>query len=385
MVAAIRKQGELADARWRAAFESVPREVFVPEFLRPEGDGGASAHLTLRADDPDPRRRADWLASAYADTALVTQVSPGHGPVSSSSQPSLMAMMLRLLSLRDGDRVLEIGTGTGYNAALLAHRLGGESVVTVDLEESITGPARSRLAEAGYGGVRVVTGDGAGGWPPGAPYDAVVATCAVPAVPPEWPAQMRPGGLIVTPLGTGLLRLRVGQNATAEGRFLPTGAYFVPLRGPAAASAGAARAVAAAAGARECEEPEEPAQGRAMRGAGSPTRSDIPLGPGIEPFTFLLRFALADAELTLSHRRRPQEFSAMVAAGDGSIAHLAPDGRVTRSGPRDVWGEVERLYARWVEWGRPDRDRFGVTVRPDRQWIWLDRPAGGPWQRDLSW
>ncbi|MCZ9339668.1 methyltransferase domain-containing protein, partial [Streptomyces sp. TRM76130] len=102
---------------------------------------------------------------------------------SSSSQPSLMALMLAELRVADGDRVLEIGAGTGYNAALLCHRLGDDGLVTtVDLDPEITDSARRHLDAAGYHPA-VVTGDGARGVPGRAPYDRIIATCALPAVP----------------------------------------------------------------------------------------------------------------------------------------------------------------------------------------------------------
>ncbi|PRH75788.1 methyltransferase, partial [Streptomyces solincola] len=101
---------------------------------------------------------------------------------------------------------------------------------TVDLDEGITGPARERLADAGCHPA-VVTGDGALGCPERAPFDAVIATCTLPAVPAGWLPQCRPGARILAPLSTGLIRLRVRDEGYAEGRFLPTSAYFVALRG----------------------------------------------------------------------------------------------------------------------------------------------------------
>jgi SAM-dependent methyltransferase len=141
-----------------------------------------------------------------------------------------MACMLEALEIRDGDEVLEVGAGTGYNAALLCHRLGEENVTTVDLDPEITESARAHLAAAGYHPA-VITGDGARGAPSRAPFDKIIATCTVGSVPYDWPAQCRTGALILAPLATGLIRLRVTGPGHAEGRFLHTPAYFVPLRG----------------------------------------------------------------------------------------------------------------------------------------------------------
>ncbi|MGH8940795.1 MAG: methyltransferase domain-containing protein, partial [Actinomycetes bacterium] len=110
------------DPAWREAFEQVPRHVFVPQFYRPDG--------TL-VDGADPDMRDEWLDAVYRDDSLITQrlAQPGSGmmvPTSSSTRPSLMALMLGMLDVQDGQTVLEIGTGTGYNAALLAYLLGDD-------------------------------------------------------------------------------------------------------------------------------------------------------------------------------------------------------------------------------------------------------------------
>lgn len=173
-----------ADPVWREAFESVPRHLFVPYYYVAVPGG----HERRWGESPGPRARERWLRGVYADTPLATRLRDGE-LVSSSSQPSLMAMMLTELRVRDGDRVLEIGAGTGYNAALLAHRLGDDGLVTtVDLEPEITEAARGHLAAAGYHPV-VVTGDGARGVPERAPStgSSPPAPCR-PSRPPGSPS-----------------------------------------------------------------------------------------------------------------------------------------------------------------------------------------------------
>ncbi|GLX18477.1 MULTISPECIES: methyltransferase domain-containing protein [Streptomyces] len=221
--------GVLEDPAWRAAFAAVPRHLFVPYFWTGRGAG----HERLWDEDPDPERRARWLRGVYTDAPLATRLRDGE-LVSSSSQPSLMAKMLDALQVRDGDNVLEIGAGTGYNAALLCHRLGDGLVTTVDLDEEITESARSHLARLGYRPA-VVTGDGARGCPARAPFDRILVTCTLPLIPPAWLGQCRPGARILAPLSTGLIALTVRDAGFAEGRFLHTSAYFVPLRGATAA------------------------------------------------------------------------------------------------------------------------------------------------------
>ncbi|MEU0333304.1 methyltransferase domain-containing protein [Streptomyces sp. NPDC006193] len=215
-----------ADPVWREAFAAVPRHLFVPYYYV-AGRGGYERRW---GESPDPVERERWVRGAYADVPLATRLRDGE-LLSSSSQPSLMARMLVALRVEDGHRVLEVGAGTGYNAALLAHRLGDDGLVTtVDLEPEIAESARQHLAKAGFHPV-VVTGDGARGVPERAPFDRIVATCELPTVPRAWLAQCRPGARVLAPLATGLLALTVRDAEHAEGRFLPTAAYFVPLRG----------------------------------------------------------------------------------------------------------------------------------------------------------
>jgi protein-L-isoaspartate(D-aspartate) O-methyltransferase len=248
MVRRIVAGGGLTDPAWRKAFAEVPRHLFVPGhdrtgYDRPAGNTGSAG----REEGMDTRRRLRRLSVAYADQPIPTRVVGGQ-LVSSISQPSLMALMCQALEVTEGQRVLEIGTGTGYNAALLAHRLGPDAVTTVDLDPEITADARAHLAAYGTPAARsvvVVTGDGALGHPQRAPYDRIMATCELPAIPWAWPAQCRPGGRILAPLATGLVLLTVRGPDRAEGRFLPTPAFFVPLRGvagsPTAAGGGEPR------------------------------------------------------------------------------------------------------------------------------------------------
>ncbi|MER5210615.1 methyltransferase domain-containing protein [Streptomyces sp. NPDC002838] len=227
-----------SDPVWREVFAAVPRHLFVPYYYvggggppaRANSGVGESGYERRWCENPDPDARERWVRGAYADVPLATRLRDGE-LVSSSSQPSLMAMMLAELRVEDGNRVLEIGAGTGYNAALLAHRLGDDDLVTtVDLEPEITEAARQHLAAADYHPV-VVTGDGARGVPERAPFDRIIATCTLSSIPHAWLAQCRPGARILTPLATGLVALTVRDIEHAEGRFLHTPAYFVPLRG----------------------------------------------------------------------------------------------------------------------------------------------------------
>lgn len=157
----------------RHAFLAVPRERFVPAFATEHG-----------------------LEAVYQDQAIPTKFDAANKAVSSSSQPAIMALMLERLDLAPGQRVLEVGAGTGYNAALLKEIVGpGGRVVSVDIDPGCTRDARSALR--GRWPARVVTGDGREGYAPAAPYDRVVVTASSPRVPKAWWEQLRDGGLLM--------------------------------------------------------------------------------------------------------------------------------------------------------------------------------------------
>jgi protein-L-isoaspartate(D-aspartate) O-methyltransferase len=140
----------------------------------------------------------------YANTPVVTKVSPQGEPLSSSSEPVLVASMLELLELKPGMKVLEIGTGTGYNAALLAEIVGDQSLVTtLEIQSDVAERANRLLRAAGYGGVQVRCADGFYGWPEEAPYDRIVATTCCADISPHWLQQVAPQGWMLVPLCHG--------------------------------------------------------------------------------------------------------------------------------------------------------------------------------------
>ncbi len=143
--------------------------------------------------------------------------------------------MLEAGYVEPGMRVLEIGTGTGYTAALLAERLGARNVTSIEVDPDLAARARAALERAGYREVTVITGDGARGCSARAPFDRVLSTVAAPRVPYAWVAQTRPGALVVTPWSsayeaTGLLSLTIGPDGTATGGLVNTTISFMPLR-----------------------------------------------------------------------------------------------------------------------------------------------------------
>jgi len=190
------------DPRVREAFLRVPRELFVPE----------------------PSRR-----DAYVDVPLPI----GWGQTISA--PSMIAIMLEEAKVRSGERVLEVGSGSGYHAALLSCLAGPANVVTIERIPDLAARARQNLAQAGFEAVEVVVGDGSLGHPSRAPYDIILATAGAPRIPEPWAAQLAPAGRIVAPVGPRLheqilLVARRRPDGTLEVRE-GTPCAFVPLVG----------------------------------------------------------------------------------------------------------------------------------------------------------
>src|SRR5260370_23111591 len=173
------------------------------------------------------------LRAAYADIAIPSHWEDGV-PVSAASQRAIVALMLEQLRVEPGMRVLEVGAGTGYNAALLAELAGPHGrVVTLDIDAEIVAEARAHLDAAGYTGVHAIAADGAAGWPAGAPYDRIILTASASDLPPAWLDQLAEGGLLVLPLWAGGAEMSValrkeGDTLRSES-LTPCG--FLRLRG----------------------------------------------------------------------------------------------------------------------------------------------------------
>jgi protein-L-isoaspartate(D-aspartate) O-methyltransferase len=193
------KGRDIKDDKVLAAMGKVPRHEFVPE---------------------------EWRTSAYQDRALPI------GLKQTISQPYIVALMTQVAAPKAGDKVLEVGTGSGYQAAVLAEI--GVKVYTIELLEELADQAKARLKRLGYDKIEVKAGDGYLGWPDAAPFDAILVTCGAESVPAPLFEQLKKGGRMVIPVGTvaeGQVLRVITKNAKGEREerdLIPV--RFVPLR-----------------------------------------------------------------------------------------------------------------------------------------------------------
>lgn len=373
---------------WVEAFEAVPREWFVPDLVWRKNPTGRGWLPVNRNVEPET-----WATLVATDDFVVTQVDDGHprlpggigwAPTSSTSMPTVMAVMLHALELptdpdhRNRLRVLEIGTGTGWNTALLAHRLGAGNVTSIEIDPQIAEHARAALASTGYP-VTVITGDGEQAPPANnhhpALYDRVISTAACHRVPYTWVQQCTPGGIILTPwqtpyLGSALLRLTVTHStsdAMACGRFIEH-ASFMPLRGQRAGD--------------WIPDPDT---------EGDTTESHTALHP-YEPLSdhdgcaFTVSLLIPDLEksIALPDPHDPHTYEVLLFEATShswatitvTPAALHTDTYPLRQhGQRRLWNEIEAAHTWWEHHARPTYTQFGLTIGAAGQHAWLDDPS----------
>lgn len=205
------------------AVRAVPRHCFIEEYY---DNAGALVSVDQECVSEEQ------LKLIYSDSVLRIRMSPQE---SSASQPSLVAWMLADLDVQPGQKVLDIGTGTGWNAGLLRFRAGRSDLVcSIDVVPDLVEQAGAHLLRAGIYGVHLRAGDGGYGWPEEAPFDRIMATVGCPDIPPAWPEQLAEGGILLVPLKTSgigdpLIRL-TKQNGHLIGGF-GYWPWFVNLQG----------------------------------------------------------------------------------------------------------------------------------------------------------
>jgi protein-L-isoaspartate(D-aspartate) O-methyltransferase len=230
LVATLRKRGIIQSERVAQAFLEVPREAFVPSFYEQE-KGPRWIRQT-----PDMYEENRWIEKIYQDKPLVLLSSEKNQAISSSSAPTVMALMLEALQIEPGMRVLEIGTGSGYNAALSAFLVGNPNLVTtIELERNLAAQAERALHES-IGDIMIQMGDGRLGVARYAPYDRIISTASSPSLPRSWFDQLAPHGRLVMDLqGTlnqsgFLIVQKSADGSTATGTFSEQYLHFMPLR-----------------------------------------------------------------------------------------------------------------------------------------------------------
>jgi protein-L-isoaspartate(D-aspartate) O-methyltransferase len=358
----------------QAAFAAVPRHVFVPEVAP---------------------------ADAYRDEAFVIKCGPDGLPVSSSSQPAMMAIMLAQLGLKPGHRVLEIGTGSGYNAAVMAAVVGPHGkVVSIDIDPELVARAQASLAAAGCDGVTVTCADGGFGAPDDAPFDRIIVTAGAWDIAPAWLDQVAEGGLLVLPLSVRGIQLSVALRRDEGDGWRSTSAWrcgFVRMLGAFAGpekvirlaepsalvtqvsdgSAVDSHALQAALAGRPAAEQPLPHPGGladlvdldlwlTMRAAELDRVTVLAAGSWF-PLALLL-----PAGFLVSHATEASRLGAAVllpgGLGGGSSANAwSESGAAIRGfgpGGPELAAYLAGLARRWAEVGRPDARSLQLTVRP---------------------
>lgn len=347
LVTRLRAMRALSSASVARAFQAVPREQFVPGYA---------------------------LEEVYRDQAIVTKNEAGV-PVSSSSQPAMMALMLEQLDVRPGLNVLEIGAGTGYNAALLSELVGPTgAVTTIEIDPEVVSWARERLEHAGYDSVRVIEGDGGDGWPESALYDRIELTVGSADIAPAWFEQLKAGGILVLPFWVNTVQVCLAlvkeDWRLRSASSLPCG--FTRIRGRLAGRDQYRELQPGVIISTGAGVPSDDVVRHTLSEA--PRRSTLPAGGSW--FGFMLWLALNGGPM-LSVSTEDEAalgfagFAGGVIDASGASACLITL-TMTGDGPATVLSygsdaaqrQVEQLHAGWRAAGSPDIRDIGVTAIP---------------------
>lgn len=361
---------------WDTLFAEIPRAAFIPDTIWLDDDSGDGFVALSKQVDPHA-----WHAAVSANAPVITQVDFSEGPgnhtgrvpSSSSSQPSIVADMLATLDVHPGQSVLEIGTGTGWNAALLSYLVGEHGgVVTIEVDPDLAQAARQALTTAGFQPL-VITGDGLNGYPPGGPYDRVISTAAIrEVVPPAWLDQLRPEGRVVTPWGTDwsngvMLTVDLAGNGVARGAFSGDLA-FMRIRSQRRSLYGWSPAADDIA---HAQTKTTDCRGRDLDRMLNPDKGLFGIGARLASCCLIVNW---HRHGKLHHTLELDDSATRSWAQlDANLNDPAPF-TVRQLGPRKLWDEVEVAYDWWYEQGKPGLDRFGLSSLDGHHWIWLDQP-----------
>lgn len=360
LVKGLRRNGFLHNDTVAEALSTVRRHVFVPDRS---------------------------LKAVYRDEAFITKQLDGV-PVSSSSQPSIMAVMLEQLELEPGQRVLEIGAGTGYNAALLASLVKHRGrVTTVDIDPETAARAKAHLRSEGFNNADVVTADGGLGYADGAPYDRIIATAGCWQVPPAWVDQLKDGGLLVLPLRLNGAHISLALRKHGEDLISTSAATcgFMPLRGAfgprferryddATASAdGELSATAWVSLGAMLREPRDVK-------VSFPRRRYVGNTP--------LYYIALQGKPVLRYFRQTGSWGMipfLLMTSEASAIALPwqrpPRGRLPLCGSDEALGYLRETLGRWHDVGQPDQRQLRARVRPSRARLGpLPRSANGKYR-----
>ncbi|MEV6967151.1 methyltransferase domain-containing protein [Hamadaea sp. NPDC051192] len=339
---------------WGAAFAQTPRHAFVPFYL--DGDTITVAHTE------------SGLGQVYSDRPLITELGllDRAGSLAGSGQPSVTAQMLDWLAVDAGDRVLQIGIGTGYETALLCHRVGDTQVTGVDADEQVMLTAKVRLAGVGHRphlSAADLT-DGAAG---GGSFGRILSMVAVPSLPPAWVTQLARGGRVVAeirgPLASAVLVADKTTPSAVRGRFRDLSPHYPP-----------AAPMPAVQPQLQPASWFQPAQARYA------STVEVPADAFDDrDFRFLLQLSIPGLS-PIADQAPDGTPGVFLHAADGSWLLYKPTGpcggEIADGGPQPLWEIIDNLWQRWHAWHLPGIARLGMTCHDDgRSYLWLDQES----------
>jgi protein-L-isoaspartate O-methyltransferase len=357
LVDTLKSEGKLSSPLVEAAFKQVPRHPFIDHFYLLEKK---DRRMQWQQVQPSTVQNTDtWLRTVYANQPIVTAFDEYKTPTSSSSSPDAMAFMLEQLQLTPGMRVLEIGTGTGYNAALLAHIVGDpHNVFTVEIDEDLALRAQRILDQIVGEGITVDAGNGLRGYAPGAPYDRIIATGSYHRVPLDWLDQLQPGGILLMNLrghlgACAFLKVvKAGPRRVAHGTFL-AGSDFIELH--------------------DTQVPSHRVTDLVARYLGRPTVTQRPFtcaefDPSLlwdHRLEFLLQLSFPEMYFT-SVQVDPMCPCLIDVASDTMLVFRPMERQgqwlVEIKGQERLWKRVAQAYRGWVETGGTDLDAYRLEI-----------------------